>query len=71
VLPHIRIFLKLSMEMIMSNALLSSPFQANKEKLLTLRLQNELNTTRIFKALDADPNTIGAEVVFIDYEYSL
>ncbi|EHQ15488.1 hypothetical protein [Shewanella baltica] len=55
----------------MSNALLSSPFQANKEKLLTLRLQNELNTIRIFKALDADPNTIGAGVVFIDHEYSL
>lgn len=55
----------------MSNALLSSPFQANKEKLLTLRLQNELNTTRIFKALDASQNTIGAEVVFIDYKYSL
>ena len=57
--------------MIMSNALVSSPFQANKEKLLTLRLQNELNTIRIFKALDADPNTIGAGVVFIDHEYSL
>ncbi|MCS6236859.1 hypothetical protein G3495_17365 [Shewanella baltica] len=55
----------------MSNALLSSPFQANKEKLLTLRLQNELNTTRIFKALDADPNTIGAGVVFIDHEFTV
>lgn len=55
----------------MSNALLSSPFQANKEKLLTLRLQNELNTNRILKALDASPNTIGAGVVFIDHEYSL
>ena len=55
----------------MSNALLSSPFHANKEKLLTLRLQNELNTTRLYKALDASPNTIGAGVFFIDHEYSL
>lgn len=55
----------------MSNALLSSPIQANKEKLLKLRLQNELNTTRIFKALDADPNTTGAGVVFIDHEFSI
>ncbi|NMH66500.1 hypothetical protein [Shewanella salipaludis] len=54
----------------MSHALLRSPLQANKEKLLKLRLQNELNTARIFKALDADPNTAGAGVVFIDHEFT-
>jgi len=59
------------MEMAMSTVLLRSPLQANKEKLLKQRLQNELNTTRIFKALDSDPNTTGAGVVFIDHEFTV
>ncbi|WP_411994086.1 hypothetical protein [Agarivorans sp. DSG3-1] len=59
------------MEMMMSNALLRSPFQENKEKQLKQRLQSELNLSRIFKSLDSDQNTSGAGVVYIDSEFTV
>ncbi|MGF1727485.1 hypothetical protein [Photobacterium nomapromontoriensis] len=55
----------------MSSALLRFPSQINREKQLKQRLQYELNTRRIFQALDSDPNTRGAGVVFIDNEFTV
>ncbi|MPW28122.1 hypothetical protein F9L16_03810 [Agarivorans sp. B2Z047] len=55
----------------MASALLKSPLQQHKEELLRQRLKTELNSQRIFKALDSDPNTTGAGVVFIDSEFTI
>ncbi|WP_282167407.1 hypothetical protein [Shewanella japonica] len=54
----------------MANTLFRSPLHKQKEQNLKTRLEFSLNTTKIFKALDADPNTTGAGVVFIDNEFT-
>ncbi|PMG43575.1 hypothetical protein BCU91_04660 [Shewanella sp. 10N.286.52.B9] len=55
----------------MTNALFRSPLYEQKEQNLKTRLQLSLDTNKIFKALDADPNTTGAAVVFIDNEFTI
>ncbi|WP_028771456.1 hypothetical protein [Shewanella waksmanii] len=55
----------------MSATFLRSPLQEHKEQSLKIRLKNQLNVANIFKALDSDPKTTGAGVVFIDHEFTV
>ncbi|WP_394203081.1 hypothetical protein [Shewanella waksmanii] len=55
----------------MSATFLRSPLQEYREQSLKIRLKNQLNIADIFKALDSDPNTTGAGVVFIDHEFTV
>lgn len=47
------------------------PIFESKKNALKRRLQRELDVERIFAALDADPNTTGAGVGFIDHEFTV
>lgn len=56
----------------MTTSLLArSSLHAIKEQQLKSRLQEQLDTTKIFKSLDSDPNTVGAGVIFIDHELTV